>query len=264
MTTKTLVELRDIEVAFSGVLAITDLNLEVKEGTLLALMGPNGAGKTTTLNCISGSVRPTKGEVLIKGKSIAKLKPHQVTRMGIARTFQEIELFEPLTTLENLLLGRHTHFRTRWWEEGFWTRRVSNQEIAHRERVEHIIDFLDLEEYRHRVATLLPYGVQKRIELGRALAQDPELILLDEPTAGLNQEETEDMARYILDIKEEWGLTQLLISHDVQMTMALADEVFVMDFGRPIAHGTPDEVQKDPRVIAAYLGGSIDLEEEKA
>jgi branched-chain amino acid transport system ATP-binding protein len=255
------VSLSGATLAFEGVVALDGLDLEVREGQLFAIIGPNGAGKTSTFNLLSGVYRPTRGRVEAMGHDVSALHPHEVTRLGVARTFQNVELFPMLTTLENLLVGRHVHYRSDWWRDALWLGRGRSEEVRHRRRVEEIIDFLDLEHFRDRPASFLPYGVQKRIELGRALVMDPRVLLLDEPAAGMNQEETEDVARYILDIQEELGITQVLVEHDMGVVMDLADEVAVLDFGRKIAQGPPREVQHDPAVIQAYLGTSAEVDQ---
>jgi branched-chain amino acid transport system ATP-binding protein len=255
------VSLSGATLAFEGVVALDGLDLEVREGQLFAIIGPNGAGKTSTFNLLSGVYRPTRGRVEAMGHDVSTMHPHEVTRLGVARTFQNVELFPMLTTLENLLVGRHVHYRSAWWRDALWLGRGRAEEVRHRRRVEEIIDFLDLEHVRDRPASFLPYGVQKRIELGRALVMDPTVLLLDEPAAGMNQEETEDVARYILDIQEELGITQVLVEHDMGVVMDLADEVAVLDFGRKIAQGPPREVQHDPAVIQAYLGTSAEVDE---
>ncbi|MCB9797870.1 MAG: ABC transporter ATP-binding protein [Alphaproteobacteria bacterium] len=245
---------QDIRLSFSGVVALDGVSLEVGEGQLVAVIGPNGAGKTSLFNCISGVYRPERGAIRLGGVDLGPKRPHERAGLGVARMFQNLALYEHLTVLENLLIGRHHLYTTAWWQELLFTGAARAQEVAHRARVEEIIDFLDLERYRGLPTGILPYGVLKRVELGRALCMEPKLLLLDEPAAGLNQEETEDMARYILDIKEELRVTQLLIEHDLHLVMDLADEVVVLDFGRRIAGGPPEQVRQDPAVLAAYVG----------
>jgi len=245
----------DLALSFAGVRALDGVSLSVAPGALVAVIGPNGAGKTSLFNCISGVYRPQRGRVTFDGRDLTRLTAHDAARLGIARTFQNLALFENLTVLDNLLVGRHHLVRTRFWEDLLFSPAARRSEVAHRRRVEEIIDFLDLERHRRTPVAILPYGVRKRVELGRALAMEPRLLLLDEPAAGLNQEETEDMARYVLDLKEELGLTQILIEHDLGLVLDLADRVAVLDFGRKIADAPPDEVRRDPRVIAAYIGG---------
>ncbi|MCB9745499.1 MAG: ABC transporter ATP-binding protein [Alphaproteobacteria bacterium] len=244
-----------LRLSFSGVVALDGVSLDVGEGQLVAVIGPNGAGKTSLFNCISGVYQPQEGSLTLGGVDLRPHRPHERAAMGVARMFQNLALYEHLTVLENLLIGRHHLFRTAWWQELLFTRAARDEEVAHRKRVEEIIDFLDLERYRKLPTGILPYGVLKRVELGRALCMEPKLLLLDEPAAGLNQEETEDMARYILDIKEELRITQLLIEHDLHLVMDLADEVVVLDFGRRIAGGPPEQVRQDPAVLEAYVGG---------
>ena len=225
-------------------------------GELFAIIGPNGAGKTSAFNCISGVYRPDSGSITLGGESLIGLRPDRIAGKGIARTFQNIELFANLTVLENLLLGRHSATRSTWWEAMAWLPRASRAEYAARRHVEDIVDFLDLASVRRMPVGILPYGIKKRVELGRALAMDPVLLLLDEPVAGMNAEETEDMARFILDVRTELELAIVLVEHDMRLVMDLADRVMVIDFGRRIALGTPEQVQRDPAVIAAYLGGA--------
>ncbi|MDP6539603.1 MAG: ABC transporter ATP-binding protein [Planctomycetota bacterium] len=247
-------ELRGIELSFAGVRALRGVDLVVAAGSLQAVIGPNGAGKTSLFNCISGLYRPQRGAMRLDDRDLSRLPPHRAAGLGIARMFQNIVLFEQLSVLENMLLGRHHLFESSWWQDVLWTRAARRAEVRHRERVEEVIDFLHLERYRRTPAGILPYGVQKRVELGRALCMEPRLLLLDEPTAGLNQEETEDMARYILDVREELGVTVVLIEHDLGFVMDLADRVAVLDFGEAIAVGTPAEVAADPAVVEAYTG----------
>jgi branched-chain amino acid transport system ATP-binding protein len=256
VTTRELLVVDDVALSFAGVRALDGVSLRVPEGGLVAVIGPNGAGKTSLFNCISGVYRPQRGRITFDGRDVTRLTAHDAAGLGIARTFQNLALFENLTVLDNLLVGRHHLVRTRFWQDVFFSPGARRSEVAHRRRVEEIIDFLDLERYRRTPVMILPYGVRKRVELGRALAMEPRLLLLDEPAAGLNQEETEDMARYVLDLKEELGLTQILIEHDLGLVLDLADRVAVLDFGRKIADAPPDEVRRDPRVIAAYIGGA--------
>ena len=252
----TLLEVRDLTLRFGAVQALGGVSLDAGRGQLVAVIGPNGAGKTSLFNCISGVYRPTRGAVHLDGQALTGLAPHRIAALGVARMFQNLALFDDLTVLENLLAGRHHLMRTGFLRHLFFTPRARREEVAHRARVEEIIDFLHLARFRHQPVRILPYGVRKRVELGRALCMEPRLLLLDEPTAGLNQEETEDMARYLLDIREELGVTQILIEHELRFVMDLADRVVVLDFGQVIAEGAPDQVRRDPRVIEAYIGSS--------
>jgi branched-chain amino acid transport system ATP-binding protein len=254
-----LLEVDSISLSFKGVKAINDVSFQVAEGELFAIIGPNGAGKTSIFNSISQVYRPQEGDIRWKGRSIMGQRPDRVAELGIARTFQNIELFPHMTVLENLLLGRHIRMQRSWLAGAIWVGPARREELAHRRAVEDIIDFLEIERWRKHPVALLPYGFQKRVELGRALAMEPELLLLDEPVAGMNLEETEDMARFILDIRQELGISILLVEHDMGLVMDIADRVLVLDFGQRISEGVPAEVQKDPAVIAAYLGDEADL-----
>lgn len=249
-----VLQVRDVTLAFGQVKAINGVSFDVRENELFAVIGPNGAGKTSVFNVISGVYRPQQGSVRLNGQSILGLSPADIAHRGVARTFQNIELFSNLTVIDNLMLGRHQHVGYGTLSAVAWLGRARREELRHRRVVEEIIDFLELAAWRAYPVGMLPYGVQKRVELGRALAMDPGLLLLDEPVAGMNLEETEDMARFILDVREDLHVPMIMVEHDMGLVMDLADRVMVVDFGVPITTGTPDEVQRDPAVIAAYLG----------
>jgi branched-chain amino acid transport system ATP-binding protein len=244
----------NLAVNFGGIRAVDGISFEVKKGEVFTIIGPNGAGKTTVFNLISRIYQPTSGRIVFEDKNIAAEPPYKITALGIARTFQNIELFGNSTVLGNLLLGRHVHRSTGLLAELMFLPSVRAAEVAHRKRVEEVIDFLDLQPYRNSLISGLSYGVRKVVELGRALATDPKLLLLDEPSSGLNVEETEDMVFWIRDICRLLGITVIMIEHDMKLVSAVSDRVLAMSYGRPLAMGKPDEVQRHPDVVKAYLG----------
>ena len=249
--------LDSLTIRFGGLVAVDRVTLNVEPGSIFSIIGPNGAGKTTIFNCVSGLYKPDSGKIYFKGEDITGLKPYRIAQKGIARTFQNIELFSRMTTMENLMLGRHIHMKTGVWSGSTFFRRGSKaaqEEIEHRERVERIIDLLDLQSARNQFVGGLPFGTQKLVELGRALALEPELLLLDEPSAGMNSEEKQDLIFWIKDIQDELGVTILLIEHDMRMVMDISDRILAINFGKPIAEGIPEEVQRHPEVLKAYLG----------
>ena len=247
-------EIRDVSKSFGGVQAVTTVSLDVQQGELLSVIGPNGAGKTSLLNMISGFYHPDSGRIVLEGTDVTDFAPSRIAARGVARTFQNIALFRGMTVLDNLMLGRHVHMRSGVLASVAYWGLAQKEEVAHRRAVEDIIDFLKIQDLRRRPTGSLAYGLQKRVELGRALALEPKVLLLDEPMGGMNQEEKEDMARFILDVNEEWGVTVILIEHDMGVVMDISDRVAVFDMGQKIAEGSPDEVRANPRVIKAYLG----------
>ncbi len=255
-------EVDSISISFGGVQAIYNVSFQVRKGEIFSIIGPNGAGKTVTLNCISGIYKPDRGRIIFEGQDITKWPPYKRAEAGIARTFQKIELFSGMTVLDNIRLGRHVHLKSGLLSSSIYLGKTAKEEVESRKFIEEeIIDLLEIEHIRNKVVGMLPYGLQKRVELARALALNPKLLLLDEPMAGLNLEEVEDMARFILDVNEEerWKVTCILVEHDMGVVMDISDRVTVLNFGQKIAEGRPSEVQQNPEVIRAYLGDVEDL-----
>jgi len=251
-----LLQIEGLSKRFGGVEAVAGVSFHVRRGEIYSLIGPNGAGKTTTFNMISSVVRPSSGSVHFDGRDITGTASHRMSAIGIGRTFQNLAVFKHATVVQNLLVGRHCHMRSNAFDAAWFFGRARREELEHRRKVEEIIDFLEIEDIRDMPVGALSYGMQKRVELGRALATEPKLLLLDEMVSGMNTEETEDIARFVLDIRDELGITVLMVEHDMGIVMDISDRICVLNFGRKIGEGTPAEISANPAVIAAYLGGA--------
>jgi branched-chain amino acid transport system ATP-binding protein len=249
----------NLSLSFGGVKALSDIDLSVSTGELVAIIGPNGAGKTSLLNCITGFYRPQKGRILFNGKDITHLPPHHLVRIGIGRTFQNIELFPGMTVLSNMLLARHNHCKYGIAPACLFSSSIRKEEIHHRRVLEELIDFLEIQAIRKKTVGSLPYGLMKRVELGRALALEPALLILDEPFAGMNLEEKEDMVRFLTEMNQAWGQTMILVEHDMSIVMSISQRIVVLNFGEKLAEGNPDQIRNHPEVIKAYLGDTVSV-----
>ncbi len=253
-------EIRNLRLSFGGVIAVKDVDLTVHTGELMAIIGPNGAGKTSLLNCITGFYRPQQGQIIFNGRDITRLHTHQLVGVGIGRTFQNIELFPGMTVLANMTLARHIHCHYSFLRSCLFTPAVRREEIRHRQVLEEIIDFLEMQSIRKKTVGSLPYGMMKRVELGRALSLEPRLLILDEPFAGMNLEEKEDMVRFLLELNGRWGLTMILVEHDMSIVMSISNRIMVLNFGEKLGEGTPEQISANPEVVKAYLGEAQKIE----
>ena len=251
---KAELEISNLRLSFGGVVAVRDVDLTVHTGELMAIIGPNGAGKTSLLNCITGFYHPQQGRIIFNGQDITRLHTHQLVSVGIGRTFQNIELFPGMTVLANMTLARHIHCHYSFWRSCLFSPAVRREEIRHRQILEEIIDFLEMQSIRKKTVGSLPYGMMKRVELGRALALNPRLLILDEPFAGMNLEEKEDMVRFLLELNRRWGLTMILVEHDMSIVMSISQKIMVLNFGEKLGEGSPEQISANPEVIKAYLG----------
>jgi branched-chain amino acid transport system ATP-binding protein len=251
---KAELEISNLRLSFGGVVAVRDVDLTVHTGELMAIIGPNGAGKTSLLNCITGFYHPQQGRIIFNGQDITRLHTHQLVNVGIGRTFQNIELFPGMTVLANMTLARHIHCHYSFWRSCLFSPGVRREEIRHRQILEEIIDFLEMQPIRKKTVGSLPYGMMKRVELGRALALNPRLLILDEPFAGMNLEEKEDMVRFLLELNRRWGLTMILVEHDMSIVMSISQKIMVLNFGEKLGEGSPEQISANPEVIKAYLG----------